>query len=174
MQNAMMQAILIILEFMTALFVAVYSVTRTKRRRFLWCAWWTAPPTSEPFRPPDAWSGGARSEDEAKSAAELAAGMPLQPIEGRWAGAWVRFQAGLPPFVDRQVRVPALAGGVAPAGPHTLLGVKPGASLEELKAAFRRQALAHHPDHGGDPAVFIALKRAYDSLVRRRVKKRRA
>jgi hypothetical protein len=151
----------------TTLLRGVYSVTRTKRRRLLWCAWWSGPPSEAPFRPPDAWSGGARTEDEARTLAERAAGMPLSPVEGRWAGAWVRVRAGLPPFVDR------VAGSVAsasprPVDPHALLGVAPGAPLEEVKAAFRRKALEHHPDQGGDAATFIAVKRAYDRIVRRR------
>lgn len=149
---------------MTALFRGVYSVTRTKRRRFLWCAWWTGEPRESPFRPPDAWSGGARSEEEARALAERAAGMPLQPAERRWAGAWVRVRAGLPPFVERAVAIPRAP---RPVDPHALLGVAPGASLDEVKAAFRRKALEHHPDRGGDAAAFIAMKRAYDRLVRR-------
>jgi hypothetical protein len=153
----------------TALFRGLFSVTRTKRRRFLWCAWWTGEPTAEPFRAPDAWSGGAKTEEEAKELAERAAGGPLQPIEGRWAGAWVRVRAGLPPFVERPHRAPRDPGAV-PEGPHALLGVRPGASADELKAAFRRKALEHHPDHGGDAAAFIALKRAYDGLMRRRAR----
>jgi hypothetical protein len=155
-----------------ALFRGVFSVTRTKRRRFLWCAWWSAEPREAPFRPPDAWSGGARTHEEAKTLAERAAGMPLLSIEGRWAGAWVRVLAGLTPFVER-------AGGVVaptsarPVDPYMLLGVPAGAPLEEVKAAFRRKALEHHPDRGGDAAAFIAVKRAYDRIVRRRSGRRR-
>jgi hypothetical protein len=151
----------------TTLFRGVYSVTRTKRRRLIWCAWWSGEPSEAPFRPPDAWSGGARSEDEARALAERAAGMPLLPIEGRWAGAWVRVRAGLPPFVER-VAGAASSASPRPVDPHALLGVAPGAPLEEVKAAFRRKALEHHPDRGGDAAAFIAVKRAYDRIVRRR------
>jgi hypothetical protein len=155
----------------TALARGVFSITRTKRRRFLWCAWWTGEPSAEPFRPPDAWSGGARTEEEAQALAESAAGRPLQKIDGHWAGAWVRVRAGLPPFADRARRTVA-SKGPPPDSPHAILGVTPGAPLEELKAAFRRKALEHHPDRGGDPAAFIAVKRAYDGLVRRRTRGR--
>ena len=156
----------------TGLFRAVYSVTRTKRRRFLWCAWWSGEPCEAPFRPPDAWSGGARTEEEARTLAERAAGLPLSPIEERWAGAWVRVRAGLPPFVDR-VGGAAATASPRPIDPHALLGVDPGAPLEEVKAAFRRKALEHHPDVGGEAAAFIAVKRAYDRIVRRRAGRRR-
>jgi hypothetical protein len=155
-----------------SLFRGVYSVTRTKRRRFLWCAWWSGEPSEEPFRSPDAWSGGARTEEEARTLAERAAGMPLLPIEGRWAGAWVRVRMGLPPFVDR-VGAAATVASRRAIDPHTLLGVAPGAPLEEVKAAFRRKALEHHPDRGGEAAAFIAVKHAYDRIMRRRSGRRR-
>jgi hypothetical protein len=151
---------------------AVCSITRTKRRRFLWCAWWTGSPAESPFRPPDAWNGGAKTEEEALQAAEAAAGRTLDLIERRWAGAWLRVRAGLPPFLARPGqahRDPLLTarGHPRPVDPHAVLGVSAGASAEEMKAAFRRRARELHPDHGGDAAAFIALKRAYDGLVKR-------
>lgn len=93
--------------------------------------------------------------------------MALTPIEGRWAGAWVRAQAGLPPFVARDVRVESAKP--RPIDPHEVLGVTVGATLDEIKARFRERALVLHPDHGGDAAAFIALKRAYDTLRSRRL-----
>ncbi len=149
---------------------ALCSVTRTRRRRFLWCAWWTGTPTEDPFRPPDAWNGGARTEEEALRAAEAASGRTLELVERRWAGAWLRVRDGLPPFVARKTSAdPSLTsrGLPRPVDPYALLGVPPEASLVEVKAAFRRRALELHPDHGGDTASFIALKRAYDGLVKR-------
>ena len=145
---------------------AVVAVTKTKRRRFLYCVWWTGEPCSDPFRPPDAWSGGARTEEEALAMAEERAGRTLTPIEGRWAGAWQRVRRGLPAFPERKVRVE----GAKPKdlGAHDVLGVAHDATLAEIKAQFRVRALELHPDHGGDDAGFIALKRAYDSLVAKR------
>ncbi len=151
---------------MTALFRPVVAVTKTRRRRYLWCAWLRAAPCADPFRPPDAWSGGARSEEEALAEAEAAAGMPLSRIESRWAGAWLRVRDGRPPFPDRAPR--PLTVGPKPVDPHAVLGVLPGAPLEEIRARFRARALVLHPDHGGDVAAFIALKRAYDTLTARR------
>jgi DnaJ-domain-containing protein 1 len=136
----------------------------SKRRRFLWCAWWLAPPAREPFRAPDAWSGGARSALEARAEAERAAGQTLREIESAWAGAWVRTLAGLPPWIVREPR--ERRGSPTPANdPHVILGVRPGAPLVEVKRAFRALALVHHPDRGGSAIAFVRVKRAYETIV---------
>ena len=58
---------------MTTLARAIVALAPTKRRRLLWCAWWTGTPTIEAFRPPDAWGGGATTAAEAVAMAERAA-----------------------------------------------------------------------------------------------------
>jgi hypothetical protein len=149
---------------MGALQQGVYALARTRRRRILWCAWWSGMPSAEPFREPDAW-GGAASEDEARDAAVAAAGMPLVEVEPHWAGAWVRVRAGREPFPSKAPRPGARP--VPPQNPYTLLGLEPGADLPAIKAAYRQKALDTHPDRGGSEAAFILVKRAYDSLRRR-------
>lgn len=49
--------------------------------------------------------------------------------------------------------------------PHEVLGVRPGAAPADVTLAFRRFALRHHPDRGGDPSRFQAGVDAYRSLV---------
>ena len=49
--------------------------------------------------------------------------------------------------------------------PGDVLGVAPGASPREVRAAFRRFATAHHPDRGGDPDRFRAGVDAYRRLT---------
>jgi hypothetical protein len=49
---------------------------------------------------------------------------------------------------------------------RALLGVRPHATTEEVRRAFRRAALAAHPDRGGDPSAFRALVVARDVLLR--------
>jgi DnaJ domain len=46
------------------------------------------------------------------------------------------------------------------------LGIRPPASLEDIKAAYRRKALEAHPDRGGTPADFQVIEAAYRQLVR--------
>lgn len=107
--------------------------------------------------------------------AERAAKMPLELVDGRWAGAFKRVRAGKKPFPSPGVprSTEDAADRTSPVDPHTLLGVSRSATIEELKLAFREKALVHHPDQGGDAEAFIAVKRAYDTLVRRRQRPRR-
>lgn len=47
---------------------------------------------------------------------------------------------------------------------YEVLGVKKDASADEIKKAFRRKAVEHHPDRGGDEAKFKELNEAYEVL----------
>ena len=46
-----------------------------------------------------------------------------------------------------------------------MLEVSPGASAREVTEAFRRFALRHHPDRGGDPERFRMGAEAYRRLL---------
>jgi hypothetical protein len=48
--------------------------------------------------------------------------------------------------------------------PHEVLGVRPDASADEVRAAWRDRALATHPDRGGDEAAFAEVLAAYRAL----------
>src|SRR4051812_6727899 len=52
--------------------------------------------------------------------------------------------------------------------PYQLLGVKPGASAEELHDAYRRLVKLHHPDRNGGSAEstrrFQEIQRAFETL----------
>ncbi len=154
---------------MGALDVAVVSITTTKRRRFLWCAWWTGAPRREPFRAPDAWAGGARSIEEAHAAAERAAGRTLVLVASSWARAFTRLRAGLPPWPARgsEGRLGRGSGELPSESALAVLGLARGASLDDIKRAYRRRALETHPDRGGDSAEFQRVQRAYESATRR-------
>ncbi|MHB8891529.1 MAG: J domain-containing protein [Candidatus Limnocylindrales bacterium] len=53
------------------------------------------------------------------------------------------------------------------ADPYRTLGLAPGASLNEIRSAYRRLAKQHHPDAAGDRALprFLAIRAAYERLV---------
>lgn len=47
---------------------------------------------------------------------------------------------------------------------YGVLGVRKGANPDEIKRAYRKEALIKHPDRGGSKADFQALQSAYDVL----------
>lgn len=47
---------------------------------------------------------------------------------------------------------------------YEVLGVNKSASADELKKAFRRKAIEHHPDKGGDETKFKEINEAYEVL----------
>jgi hypothetical protein len=157
------------------LFVPQVSIAPTRRRRFLWAAWWTAAPIREPFRKPDAYEGGARSREEAKAAAESVAQMTLFEVEPRWARAWGRILIGQAPWKTDLGPTFEHSGRAAEVAPEPnavrslwqVLGVVSTATPAEIKQAFRTQVKRVHPDHGGTPAEFMRLQQAYETALRR-------
>merc|ERR1719174_2515983 len=47
---------------------------------------------------------------------------------------------------------------------YKLLEVDKNASSADIKKAYRKLAIKHHPDKGGDPEVFKEITRAYEVL----------
>lgn len=47
---------------------------------------------------------------------------------------------------------------------YEVLGINKGASADEIKKAFRRLAVKHHPDRGGDETKFKEINEAYEVL----------
>ena len=45
-----------------------------------------------------------------------------------------------------------------------ILGVDRAASEADIKAAYRKLAMKHHPDRGGDQKEFVRIKEAYEAL----------
>ncbi len=53
--------------------------------------------------------------------------------------------------------------------PSSILGVATGASLSEIRDAYRQKSLKHHPDKGGDEWAFRLVAQAYEILCTARV-----
>ena len=51
--------------------------------------------------------------------------------------------------------------------PYSRLGLPMGAPMEEVRKAYKRLAMVHHPDRGGDPDAFHNVKASYEFLERR-------
>lgn len=47
---------------------------------------------------------------------------------------------------------------------YQLLGVSKTASQEEIKSAYKKLVMQHHPDRGGDADLFKQINEAYDTL----------
>ena len=47
-----------------------------------------------------------------------------------------------------------------------LLDLKPGASKDDVKKAFKELAKEYHPDLGGDAEIFQAMRAAHDRIVK--------
>mmetsp|Transcript_99944 Transcript_99944/g.158178 ORF Transcript_99944/g.158178 Transcript_99944/m.158178 type:complete len:134 (+) Transcript_99944:110-511(+) len=47
-----------------------------------------------------------------------------------------------------------------------VLGISSSASQQEIRDAYKRRAIETHPDKGGLPEDFRAVKEAYESLIR--------
>lgn len=48
---------------------------------------------------------------------------------------------------------------------YTILGVNENATQDEIKKAYRKLAVEHHPDKGGSEEIFKKIAEAYDTLI---------
>ena len=76
------------------------------------------------------------------------------------------------PRAARPGRDPGSSGPLSRPDPYKVLGVRPGVSDEELRAAYRRLVQLHHPDHnnGSEESErrFEEVQDAYASIVAQR------
>ena len=47
---------------------------------------------------------------------------------------------------------------------YKVLGVKESSTDDEIKKAFRKLSMKHHPDRGGDAEQFKKINEAYQTL----------
>jgi hypothetical protein len=48
---------------------------------------------------------------------------------------------------------------------HRTLGVRPSATREEIRSAYRALAMRHHPDHGGSVEKMREINAAYHAII---------
>lgn len=79
-------------------------------------------------------------------------------------------QALLEAFLDwrfddwREASTPQAQQAAVDAEPYEILGIKPGASFLEVKAAYRRAAGVSHPDKGGNAWLFRQVQQAFETI----------
>ena len=47
---------------------------------------------------------------------------------------------------------------------YTVLGVGRTATTDDIRSAYKEKAMKNHPDRGGDPEVWQAIQKAFDTL----------
>jgi len=85
----------------------------------------------------------------------------LTLVEPYWARAFTRVLRGEPAPPRKEPRARSIE---RPLSAHAVLGVEAGASSVEIRAAYKKRALATHPDQGGSDEAFRAVQRAYEKL----------
>lgn len=55
--------------------------------------------------------------------------------------------------------------------PYVILEVTPESTQEEIKKSFRRLAMKHHPDRGGDEDLFKKMSSAYSFLEKHHIQR---
>ena len=45
------------------------------------------------------------------------------------------------------------------------LNLRPTTVINDIRKSYKRLALTHHPDKGGDPQKFREIKSAHDSII---------
>ena len=63
-----------------------------------------------------------------------------------------------------EVSTPEAQATAAQAEPYEILGIPAGSSFEEAKAAYKRAALASHPDRGGNAWLFRQVQGAWNAI----------
>jgi len=92
----------------------------------------------------------------------------LETYLDRRAPDWRAHVAGAGDGDEADGRAAEPGGAMDEGTACSILGVSPGASVDEIKAAHRRLMTRLHPDHGGSDYLAAQLNQAKDYLLRRR------
>lgn len=67
-------------------------------------------------------------------------------------------------FDQVKARLDAWMRRLDEADPYHVLGVRPGAPIERVRARYHQLALQHHPDRGGSPREMRRIAGAYETI----------
>lgn len=65
---------------------------------------------------------------------------------------------------NKRMGLDAAKEAVGSGSPYDILGVSRKATWDEIKSAYRKLVMKHHPDKGGQPATFRKIQGAYELL----------
>jgi len=65
---------------------------------------------------------------------------------------------------EKRMGIDAAKEAVGSGSPYDILGVSAKATWDEIKKAYRKLVMHHHPDKGGQPATFRKIQGAYEIL----------
>tara|TARA_B100000035_G_C21020428_1_gene563810 strand:- start:508 stop:1188 length:681 start_codon:yes stop_codon:yes gene_type:complete len=52
--------------------------------------------------------------------------------------------------------------------PYSILGIKPGAKLKDVKVAYKTKAQQYHPDAGGTVTEWLQISEAYETIINKK------
>ena len=99
--------------------------------------------------------------------AVLLAGAALAAFRGSWLTAAVLAGAGLYLAWSSRIRPVIRSEPISEADARAVLGVGPGASEAEVRAAWKRAMARAHPDQGGTEGLAVRVNAARDRLLRK-------
>ncbi|MFN3877439.1 MAG: J domain-containing protein [Brevundimonas sp.] len=99
--------------------------------------------------------------------AVMLAGGALAAFRGSWLTAAVLVGAGLYLAWSSRIRPVIRSEPISEADASAVLGVGPGASEAEVRAAWKRAMARAHPDQGGTEGLAIRVNAARDRLLRK-------
>jgi hypothetical protein len=98
----------------------------------------------------------------------LAGALPTLLLMGPLGWSWIKAgqqQARRPGGGSQSAAPPRSSGPMSRAEAYQVLGLQPGASEDDIRAAHRRLMQAAHPDHGGSDWLAARINQARDVLL---------